>query len=285
MNYEKLQNKYAVIDIECVPPQDRKAVDDALEILRNYCVVNLCANVEMIGIAGRHFPPSEGHPEVSADLPQTCPPGNFSVSAHPEATLHAHTPNPQEQLEAEASRNTAEQAQRDVELEAHCLQKEIEYLREVRTENSKTISELETCRDHWRVSFGHERENVIRLRGEVYNLHNSLRYKCECPDCLLVRQSNAGATPDVMSHKEVYDEAMKSLPVVSFQHKLEEDIEAMKRVMSKDAQTIKLLQEKVDSALAENKTLEDMVHAADERYLIAKGWNKILEAQNRQAPQ
>jgi hypothetical protein len=173
MNYEKLQNKYAVIDIECVPPQDRKAVDDALEILRNYCVVNLCANVEMIGIAGLHFPPTQGHPEVSADLPQTCPPGNFSVSAHPEATLHAPTLNPQEQLEAEASRNTAEQAQRDVELEAHCLQKEIESMREtiykVMKDRDDAHGIAEKLRDEGRKS-------VILLR---------------CTECLTIPQQNS----------------------------------------------------------------------------------------------
>lgn len=54
----------------------------------------------------------------------------------------------------------------------------------------KTMQALTTCRDHWKTSFDHERENVIRLRGIVYDFHAD---DCICPDCQLVRQHRAGS--------------------------------------------------------------------------------------------
>lgn len=49
---------------------------------------------------------------------------------------------------------------------------------------------LLTCRDHWKVSFEHERENVKRLRRLVYDAHNSddpAVKPCHCYDCNLTR--------------------------------------------------------------------------------------------------
>lgn len=47
------------------------------------------------------------------------------------------------------------------------------------------LQAAETCRDHWKTSFEHERENVIRLRQIVYKFHAD---SCVCEDCELVRQ-------------------------------------------------------------------------------------------------
>jgi hypothetical protein len=46
------------------------------------------------------------------------------------------------------------------------------------------IRRIQDCRDHWKTSFEHERENVIRLRLLVYEAHGK---DCMCTDCLLAR--------------------------------------------------------------------------------------------------
>jgi hypothetical protein len=46
-----------------------------------------------------------------------------------------------------------------------------------------TLETLRSCRDHWKVSFEHERANVVRLRQIVYKLHP---HDCICRDCALV---------------------------------------------------------------------------------------------------
>lgn len=62
--------------------------------------------------------------------------------------------------------------------------------------NEETIQALTTCRDHWKTSFEHERANVIRLRGIVAKLHDSLyMFDCLCEDCQLVRQHGAEQPP------------------------------------------------------------------------------------------
>lgn len=53
------------------------------------------------------------------------------------------------------------------------------------------VQALTTCRDHWKTSFEHERENVIRLRKMLYKFHV---YDCICEDCQLVR-SRANPQP------------------------------------------------------------------------------------------
>ena len=54
------------------------------------------------------------------------------------------------------------------------------------------LSVLETCRDHWKIAFEHERENVIRLREIVFKFHAD---DCICEDCQLVRQYEGGQQP------------------------------------------------------------------------------------------
>ena len=54
---------------------------------------------------------------------------------------------------------------------------------------------LTSCRDHWKTSFDHERENVIRLRRALYEAHNSIDpavKPCRCMDCNLVRTRGNG---------------------------------------------------------------------------------------------
>ena len=41
---------------------------------------------------------------------------------------------------------------------------------------------MTTCRDHWKTSFEHERENVIRLRELLKIQHGE---DCQCRDCSL----------------------------------------------------------------------------------------------------
>lgn len=45
------------------------------------------------------------------------------------------------------------------------------------------IAILKSCRDHWKIAWEHERENVIRLRrllAEFYHLPNCACYDCQC---------------------------------------------------------------------------------------------------------
>lgn len=61
--------------------------------------------------------------------------------------------------------------------------------KELEHDLTKVLLELDTltgCRDHWKISFDHERENVIRLRGLLRELHGEA---CKCPDCALVTRA------------------------------------------------------------------------------------------------
>lgn len=52
------------------------------------------------------------------------------------------------------------------------------------------IQSLTTCRDHWKTSFEHERENVIRLRSLLARAHQSMSEggrQCDCRDCHIFR--------------------------------------------------------------------------------------------------
>lgn len=51
--------------------------------------------------------------------------------------------------------------------------------------DEKEFQTLQTCRDHWKTSFDHERENVIRLRKLVQQLHAIGTPDCKCRDCNL----------------------------------------------------------------------------------------------------
>lgn len=60
------------------------------------------------------------------------------------------------------------------------------------SESGETLEVLRSCRDHWKTSFMHERENVIRLRNALHQQH-AIHYEqrsgqCECADCELVRR-------------------------------------------------------------------------------------------------
>jgi hypothetical protein len=57
-------------------------------------------------------------------------------------------------------------------------------------DEQETIETLRSCRDHWKTSWQHERENVIRLRELVYKFHGD---DCVCDDCNLVKQHNEKA--------------------------------------------------------------------------------------------
>ena len=52
---------------------------------------------------------------------------------------------------------------------------------------AETVETLRACRDHWKVSWQNERENVIRLRKIITIVHGPC---CECDDCQLVKQHN-----------------------------------------------------------------------------------------------
>jgi len=54
-------------------------------------------------------------------------------------------------------------------------------------QDSETLETLRSCRDHWKTSFEHERENVIRLRRLVWISHGPA---CACRDCDLHNQHN-----------------------------------------------------------------------------------------------
>ncbi len=69
------------------------------------------------------------------------------------------------------------------------IQKAINYGRRL---GERKFKILETCRNHWRISFQHERENVIRLRKLLSILHGSA---CACDDCQLVRRYNKAVVP------------------------------------------------------------------------------------------
>lgn len=55
----------------------------------------------------------------------------------------------------------------------------------------ETIETLRGCRDHWKASWEHERENVIRLRKIINVVHGSA---CVCEDCEMVKQHNEKLT-------------------------------------------------------------------------------------------
>jgi hypothetical protein len=66
-----------------------------------------------------------------------------------------------------------------------------EYTPEEFIELLDAIDVVESCRDHWKTSFEHERENVIRLRRLLAGHHAAKYYRnggqCVCDDCALVR--------------------------------------------------------------------------------------------------
>lgn len=70
----------------------------------------------------------------------------------------------------------------------------------------EVIQALTTCRDHWKTSFEHERENVIRLRGLVARLHSRQLggTKCVCHECEIFHQHSAQqpATPEVQAIRD-----------------------------------------------------------------------------------
>lgn len=58
----------------------------------------------------------------------------------------------------------------------------------------ESVKALRSCRDHWKTSFEHERENVIRLRRMIYEFHSDVP-NCSCPDCKLVRSKGRTRAP------------------------------------------------------------------------------------------
>lgn len=78
---------------------------------------------------------------------------------------------------------------------------------------NEQVAALTGCRDHWKISFEHERENVVRLRGllfEEHDLYMRERGKvCDCPDCQLVRAHRA-ARPEPGAPTEEPPQALPS---------------------------------------------------------------------------